>query len=157
MRQEFEKAARNQPIDFDELTVLMNKLQFFFDGRCDSQKLVWISQLVVKNSGKLMKHCLNDKSFTFCLAQFLHLTLDFLCLQFASTVTVRAESKEPSGSHWRVLEIFVNLANWRQNLGASSADSALGLIFGVLVKKGEQHCTFLPACRVSVKSLQRCR
>lgn len=116
-----------------EILVLMNKLQFFFHVQEDSSKLVWMSQLITKNSVKFMNHCQSSNSSIFCLAKFLNLTLQYITHYFS---TDSNESRDPLGSHWRVLEIFLSLTNWRKNVEVSRADAVLGFIFGILVEKG---------------------
>lgn len=108
----------------------MNNLKFFFDKDKDANKLVWVSQLVIKNSPNIMKQCLAEKPFTFSLAQFLSLTLCYI------SDSIGFSTGESKGSHWRVLEIFLNAQGWHQVVGIQPADVILGSIFFVLSQKG---------------------
>lgn len=108
----------------------MNNLKFFFDKDKDSNKLVWISQLVIKNSSNIMKQCEIEKSSTYSLAQFLSLTLCYI------SDTISISTGESKGSHWRVLEIFLNAHGWSQAVGVQTADRILGSIFFFLSRKG---------------------
>ena len=141
LRQEFEQiSSQPTPIGLVQLIELMNKLRFFFDVHSDVPKLVWLSQHVVKNSADIMRHCQQTGSFTFCLAHFLNLTLHFISYHLTA---VQSESRDPLGTHWRVLEIFLSLSHWKKNTDMSTAESVLGFIFGVLVKKGNSFVVFL--------------
>lgn len=131
-RQEFERiqATNFQNINLQLLTSLINKLKFFFDKEKDANKLVWLSQLVIKNSPSIMKQCQTEKPFTFSLAQFLSLTLCYI------SDTIHLPTGESKGSHWRVLEIFLNAEGWRKSVGVQTADMILGSIFFFLSRKG---------------------
>ena len=131
-RQEFERiqATYLQNISLQLLTSLINNLKFFFDKEKDANKLVWLSQLVIKNSPNIMKQCQTEKPFTFSLAQFLSLTLCYI------SDTIHLPSGESKGSHWRVLEIFLNAEGWRKSVGVHTADMILGSIFFFLSRKG---------------------
>jgi hypothetical protein len=131
-RQEFERiqGTNFQNINLQLLTSLINKLKFFFDKEKDANKLVWLSQLVIKNSPSIMKQCQTEKPFTFSLAQFLSLTLCYI------SDTIHLPTGESKGSHWRVLEIFLNAEGWRKSVGVQTADMILGSIFFFLSRKG---------------------
>ena len=130
LRAKFESIQSGNPqnISLHILTELMKQLRFFFDKEQDTAKLVWVSQLVMKNSSSIMKQCEVERTLVFSLAQFFNLTLHYM----ADTV----RSSESKGSHWRVLEIFLNAQNWHKTVGNEAADSILGFIFGILSKKG---------------------
>lgn len=132
-RREFEviQSTQSQNINIQLLTTLMKKLKFFFEKNQDANKLVWISQLIIKNSSNIMKQCVTERSFTFSLTQFLSLTLGYL-----SDTMNETSSSESKGSHWRVLEIFLNAQGWRQVVGIQTADAVLGAIFVLLSGKG---------------------
>ncbi len=108
----------------------MNNLKFFFDKEQDANKLVWLSQLVIKNSSSIMKQCQTEKPFTFTIAQFLGLTLCYI------SDTIVSQTGDSKGSHWRVLEIFLNAQGWHQAVGVQTADAILGSIFFFLSRKG---------------------
>ena len=108
------------------------KLKFFFDPLKDVNKLVWLSQFVVKNSCGIMHECEQDKSYVFSLAHFLNLTFNFI-----SHAIVSNQSKEPLGPYWRILEIFLSSTNWRKQIKTESADCILGSIFGILIYSGK--------------------
>lgn len=133
LRQEFEfiQSKNPQNVTIQLLTKLMNHLRFFFDKDKDSGKLIWLSQLIIKNSVQLMKESEVEPLLVFCIAHFLNLTLHYISNTIAST--------EIKGSHWRILEIFLNTQGWRQNVGIQTADNILGFIFGILSKKGMLH------------------
>lgn len=114
----------------------MNSLKFFFDPLKDVNKLVWLSQLVVKNSSNIMHECEQDRSYVFSLAHFLNLTFDFIS---HTIVSVSNQSKEPLGPYWRILEIFLSSTSWRKQIKAESADDILGSIFGILAYSGLLH------------------
>lgn len=132
-RKEFEvfQSTHSQNVNIEILTTLMKNLKFFFEKDCDANKLVWVSQLMIRNSSILMKHCQAEKSFTFSLTQFLSLTLNYL----ADTMN-EVSSNESKGSHWRVLEIFLNAQGWQKNVEIQRADAILGSIFVILSGKG---------------------
>ncbi|XP_057365077.1 ubiquitin-protein ligase E3C-like [Daphnia carinata] len=131
-RQEFEtvQAAHLQNVDMQLLTSLMKHLNFFFDKEKDANKLIWLSQMVIKNSSNIMKQCQAERPFTFTLAQFLSLTICYICN------TINSSTGESKGSHWRVLEIFLNTEGWSKIVGIQSADIILGSIFFSLSQKG---------------------
>jgi hypothetical protein len=108
----------------------MNHLRFFFDKEKDAVKLVWISQLIIKNSVNIMKQCEVERTLVFSIAHFLNLTLQYI------SNTIASSSSEIKGSHWRILEIFLNAQGWRLNVDIQTADNILGFIFGILSKKG---------------------
>lgn len=132
LRQEFEFIQSNnqQNVNIETLSKLMNHLRFFFDKEKDAGKLVWISQLIIKNSVHIMKQCEVERTLVFSIAHFLNLTLQYISNTIAST------SYEIKGSHWRILEIFLNAQGWRLNVDIQTADNILGFIFGILSKKG---------------------
>jgi hypothetical protein len=68
------------------------------------------------------------------------LTLHFISYHLTA---VQSESRDPLGTHWRVLEIFLSLSHWKKNTDMSTAESVLGFIFGVLVKKGNSFVVLL--------------
>lgn len=130
-RQEFELIQNSslQNVDVETLVSLMTRLKFFFNKDQDSAKLVWMSQLVIKNSSSIMKHCETKRAFAFSLAQFFSLILHYICDTLSSS--------ESKGSHWRVLEIFLNSRSWQKILSVQTADEILGHIFGMLAHKGK--------------------
>lgn len=132
LREQFEarQAGNPQSLDLQTLIDLMKQLRFFFHKDQDSAKLVWVSQHVIKSSSSIMKQCETERTLVYSLAQFFNLSLHYL----ADTVT----SAETKGSHWRVLEIFLNAQTWHKTIGAKAADNILGFIFGILSKKGKR-------------------
>lgn len=137
-RQLFESIQKGdtQNISLQVLTNLMNRLRFFFNVEQDSGKLVWLCQLVIRNPSGIMKQCQVERSFVFSLAQFFHLTLRYI----SETIS----SPESKGSHWRVLEIFLNSQNWHKNISDSQVVSdILGSIFGVLSNKGNTNVSII--------------
>ena len=138
-RQEFEtlQSVHLQNVNLPLLTTFMTNLKFFFDKDKDAYKLVWLSQLVIRNSSSIMKQCQSETPFTFSLAQFLGLTVCYI------SDTTDLQTGESKGSHWRVLEIFLNAQGWRQTVGVQTADTILGSIFFFLSRKGNLLLTFL--------------
>lgn len=136
LREEFEYAQSvlGPAVDLQELTVLMGKLNFFFNKKIDSAKLVWVSQNVIRKLANIVKLCQSEEgSFIFCFAQFLDLTLKLISYNIVSN---GHQSKDVLGSHWRVLEVYLNLNNWIQTSSVNSANSCMEFIFGFLVNKG---------------------
>jgi len=143
LRQEFEFIQSNnqQNVNIETLSKLMNHLRFFFDKEKDAGKLVWISQLIIKNSVHIMKQCEVERTLVFSIAHFLNLTLQYISNTIAST------SHEIKGSHWRILEIFLNAQGWRLNVDILTADNILGFIFGIMSKKGKLNWKYLLHCK----------
>jgi len=134
-RQKFEalQLSFKQNITLPQLKHMMNSLKFFFDPLKDVNKLVWLSQLVVKNSTGIMHECEQNRSYVFSLAQFLNLTFNFIS---HTIVSVSNQCKEPLGPYWRILEIFLSSNSWRRQIKNESADDILGSIFGILAYSG---------------------
>lgn len=87
--------------------------------------------MIIKHSSAAMKYCQEETSFPYSIANYLSLTLSYLA------DSLKDGSSESKGSHWRLLEIFLNFSSWKQNLGDELAVKVAGSLFKIIAQKGK--------------------
>lgn len=127
-RDEFDKmlqAYKAQMMPEETLAVLLQKLLFFYNESTDVQRLVSVSQLLLKKHEGILK--IADECWLWRIQRLLHLNL----LQME-----RAGSRDSLAVGLRIVEVFTSWESSTRVLGTNGATSYLVKLFSHLIAHG---------------------
>ncbi|KAK7793688.1 hypothetical protein R5R35_013163 [Gryllus longicercus] len=132
-REMFDKAfeRRNgQTIDYNNLAYLTQKLLFFYNEKTDSERLILISQLLLKQHEKIIHAAgASDNVWFWRLQRLLHLNLSHL------VTSVNATNRESLAIPLRTVEVFTSWETSERILSKGKAVPHLIQLFTYLMRK----------------------
>lgn len=126
------KSSVGQAPDGQTLALLIQRLLFFYSEEEDASRLVWISQLLLKQHEHIMvaAECPGDV-WTLRLCRLLHMNVAHM-----AAATQQANNRESLAVSLRTIEVFTSWEISQRILGESKANAYLTHLFTYLVNRG---------------------
>lgn len=116
---------KNKQLSEEVISDLVKNLVFFHDREIDSQRLIWLSQHILRNSSKLLKSSLDrNASWYWRMKWILSFNIDLL----------NASNLESFATPLRIIEELTSVESYNKILGSDNAILALRDLFQYLVK-----------------------
>ncbi|XP_067007893.2 ubiquitin-protein ligase E3C [Anabrus simplex] len=120
--------AASQILDEDALAVLIRRLLFFYDEQIDSSRLVWLSQLLLRQHEKIL-HATVHSMWSWRLRCMLHLNVEHV------VAIIRSSSRDALAVSLRTIEVFTSWEMSKNVLGEAKALMHLTGVFTYLIRR----------------------